>query len=224
MVLNTIGPWTLWLWETTPALRRAGVRGGYQVARVRPAPDGRAWTWSTYLYPEQPQTSTDLQNAVDAADAKLGLLPRSPEDAALLAATLTSYLAEIQRLQEREPASRPAVRGNLRCQLTDPLDDARSLLTLCRLIYRARVSGELLGVEPAPEAARALLPVGRRLAAAVEAAEECASDESRAVALEEVALAGEALAGTIDERWEGIRALLAVALAGVRAQCVVPAG
>ena len=51
---------------------------------------------------------------------------------------------------------------------------------------------------PARAAAKALVPIGQRLAAAVEAAERANSDFVRRTALEDVARIGEELAGAID--------------------------
>jgi hypothetical protein len=101
----------------------------------------------------------------------------------------------------------------------DPVDDARALLALCRLVYRSRVAAARCGVQPAGAAAGALVPVGARLAAAVTAvtaAERAETPEARAAALEEVIRAGEDLGASIQGSWEGIGGLVGVLLAGVR--------
>ena len=112
--------------------------------------------------------------------------------------------------------SRPATRETLR-GLADPLDDARALLVLTRLLYRARRSAALHGVHGADRAVRALVPIGRRLRAAVEAAERApaGSAEQRDL-LQRVSRSAEELWVAIDDRGEGIRALITVADRGVR--------
>jgi hypothetical protein len=94
----------------------------------------------------------------------------------------------------------------------DPLDDARALLMLTRLLYRARVRAAECGIQPAPEAAQALVPIGQRLAAVVKAAE----GPARTAALEDVARVAEQVAATIDGQWEGIGGLVSIAIDGVR--------
>jgi hypothetical protein len=98
----------------------------------------------------------------------------------------------------------------------DPLDDARALLMLSRLLYRARVRAAACGIQPAPAAVQALKPIGRRLAAAVEAAEQAAEGPDRGAALEEVARVAEELSATIDGQWEGLGAVVSIAIDGVR--------
>lgn len=100
----------------------------------------------------------------------------------------------------------------------DPLDDARSLLALCRLLYRARSAAAATGIQPAPAAARRLVPIGVRLAAAVQAADEATTDEARAEALVLVERAGEDMAATIEDAWEGIGGLVRVLLAGLHGE------
>lgn len=98
----------------------------------------------------------------------------------------------------------------------DPLEDARALLAIARLVYRARRRAALNGVQPAEAAARAMVPIGRRLALAVKAAGEARTVFESAPALEEVARAGEALLAALDERWEGLGPVIAEAIAGVQ--------
>jgi hypothetical protein len=114
--------------------------------------------------------------------------------------------------------SRPAPTGTLAGALTpDPLEDARALLILARLLYRARRSDARHGVIPAPARVQALLPLGRRLSEAVLAAERTPLESAeRRAALEHIDRLGRELWAMIDDRSEGIRSLLSVALAGVR--------
>jgi hypothetical protein len=98
----------------------------------------------------------------------------------------------------------------------DRLDDARALLVLSRLLYRAGIQAAACGIQPAPDAARALVPIGQRLAAAVEAAERAAEGPDRVAALEQVVLAAEAMSSNIDGNWEGLGEVIAVATEGVR--------
>ena len=100
----------------------------------------------------------------------------------------------------------------------DPLDDARALLALARLLHRYRRRCALNGVQPADAAARATMPVGRKLAAAVKAAEEADTESTRAAGLEEVARAGVELWQGVSPAWEGVQGLISVAIDGVRRQ------
>jgi len=100
----------------------------------------------------------------------------------------------------------------------DPLEDARALLAIARLVYRARRRSALNGVQPAGAAVRAMVPIGQRLAAAVKAAEVARGVDDRGPALQEVARAGDALAASLDERWEGLGTVVAEAVAGVLGQ------
>lgn len=97
----------------------------------------------------------------------------------------------------------------------DPLEDARALLVLSRLLYRARVRAAACGIQPAPDAVRSLVSIGRRLAAAVAAAEQATDGPDRVAALERVARAAEAMASDINGRWEGIGEMISVAVDGV---------
>lgn len=103
--------------------------------------------------------------------------------------------------------------------LPDPIEDARALLVLARLIYRARVSAALHGVIGGEERARELVPVGLRLAEAVEAAESAPVDsDAQKEALAAISRAATELWTTIDDRCEGLRGVVAVALAGVNGE------
>ena len=87
---------------------------------------------------------------------------------------------------------------------SDPLDDARALLALTRLLYRARVAAARHGVLPARARARALVPLGRRLAEAMGAAEAAAEGSAaRAAALERVAALGVEVWASVDPRASG---------------------
>jgi hypothetical protein len=98
----------------------------------------------------------------------------------------------------------------------NPLDDARTLLVIARLLLRTRRRLALNGVQPAGPAARRLVPLGQALAAAVEAAEQASPGDERVRALAEVARLGENLAAQIDPNWEGIEGLVSEAIAGIR--------
>jgi hypothetical protein len=101
----------------------------------------------------------------------------------------------------------------------DPLDDARALLALTRLLYRARVAAARHGVLPARSRARALVPLGRRLAEAMGAAEAAGEGSAaRAAALERVAALGVEVWASVDPQSEGLRGLLTEALRGVRGE------
>jgi hypothetical protein len=97
----------------------------------------------------------------------------------------------------------------------DPVADAHAPLVVVQLLYRARASAARHGVQGADRAARALVPLGRRLRAAVEAAEAAPEGSAeRAAALAEVVRVGELV--RVDDAWEGIGGVLAAAIAGVR--------
>ena len=96
-----------------------------------------------------------------------------------------------------------------------PLDDARLLLALVRLLYRVRRRACRAGL-PAGPALEATETLGQALAAAVEAAEQATSDRERQLALLEVARLGEALTKTLQARRDGAPAMLRVLIAGVR--------
>jgi hypothetical protein len=100
----------------------------------------------------------------------------------------------------------------------DPLEDARALLVLARLIYRARSAAALYGVQPARAAARAMVPLGKRLAVAVEQLEASNTEFERAAAVQAVVAAGEELAASIDEQWEGLGRVLGEAIRGVKGE------
>lgn len=91
-----------------------------------------------------------------------------------------------------------------------PIDDARRLLALVELLYLARRSSATHGVQTAGDAAARLVPLGRRLRAAVEAAER--GEQLDVAEVEAVgAAAGEDL-GPADS----VRGLISAALRGVR--------
>jgi hypothetical protein len=99
--------------------------------------------------------------------------------------------------------------------MADPLEAARALLVLARLLHASRMRSAKFGVIPARAAAAKLVPIGKRLAVAVEEAERASSDSVRQAALEDVARIGEELAGAIDNGLDGVAALVTVALEGV---------
>lgn len=96
----------------------------------------------------------------------------------------------------------------------DPLESARALLVLTRLVYRARAHAAARGVLPAPAARDHVAKLGRELAAQVERAERAEGDE-RAAALEAVARLGEQLSQSIQE-WESVQGLIGVTIDAVR--------
>lgn len=100
--------------------------------------------------------------------------------------------------------------------MPDPLDDARQLLALCRLLYRYRRRVGGLGVIGATEAAEDLVPIGQRMVEAIAAAKSAPTPEARREALALVAQAGGDLGAAVVEEAEGIGGLLGVLLAGVR--------
>ncbi len=102
--------------------------------------------------------------------------------------------------------------------MPSPLDDARAILVLASLLYRARRDLARHGVQPAPAAVAALVPIGQALRAAVAAAERGEED-----ALERVALAAEELSQAI-EPWDSLRGMIGVAIGGVRGQRVLKPG
>lgn len=107
-----------------------------------------------------------------------------------------------------------AVLGYDGSPMADRIRDARALLTLVELLYRARRSAALHGVQPAPRAARALVPLGRKLRAAVDLAERSSPGEEQDEALGEVVRIGELI--RTDPAWESIDGLVSAALRGVR--------
>lgn len=108
-------------------------------------------------------------------------------------------------------AIRPLALGYPR-GVADPVADARRLLALVELLYRARVAAGLQGVRGAGDAAAELVPLGRRLRAAVEAAE--AGGE---LDVEEVLAVGTAVWESVGPA-DGLRGLVGVAMAGARGE------
>jgi len=94
------------------------------------------------------------------------------------------------------------------------LAKARALLTVVELLWFARSSAALQGVQPAEAAARRLVPIGERLRAAVAVAEAAPPGLEREAALREVVRLGEFI--TTDRAWESIDGLLAVCLRSIR--------
>jgi hypothetical protein len=74
----------------------------------------------------------------------------------------------------------------------------------------------LNGVAPAARAERAIVPLGKALAAALETAEHAVPGTARQRALVEVARLGDQLAATIDPAWEGLGGVVLETVAGIR--------
>lgn len=100
----------------------------------------------------------------------------------------------------------------------DPLEDARTLLAISRLLHRARQRASLRGVQPAGAAADRLVPLGVALKSAVEAAEQADAGPERVRTLAEVARLGDELVAQIDDRWEALSMLMAEAVHSVRGE------
>jgi hypothetical protein len=98
----------------------------------------------------------------------------------------------------------------------DPIEDARALLVMTRLLWRTRHGSALNRVQGAGAAARALVPLGRRLAAAAEAAERAATPTDRQVALDDTARVGKEIAQSISQQQEGLGGVFEEAISEVQ--------